>query len=400
MTAGLVTSNCNIGAADTQHSWNDPKRYLWLLGAAVPCLVMVSWLAVKVTGFGGFWWLGTFLTFVLIPLLDRVVGIDRSTAPDDAYIDLDKDRWYRWATYLYLPNQYLSLIFACWVWSGGGWVVLSPIDRAGLLVTVGIVGGIGINAAHELGHRNARLERRLSKIALAQTCYGHFFVEHNRGHHVRVATPDDPASSLMGQSLYRFIPRSVTGGLRSAWALEARRFTRRGKTPWTSRNNVLNAWLMSLALFGGLAVWFGPVVLPMLVGQAIVGICLLEAVNYLEHYGLRRQRLPNGRYEPVSARHSWNSNTLVANVFLYHLQRHSDHHTNPQRRYQNLRSLGEAPQLPNGYGTMFVLALVPPLWRKVMDPRVVEHYSGRIELTALDPRHRERLINRHRAGAA
>ncbi|WP_051111492.1 alkane 1-monooxygenase [Mycobacterium sp. 141] len=399
MTAGFVTSSYNYNA-DTQRSWNDPKRYLWLLAAAIPGLVMVSWLAVKVTGFGGFWWLGALLTFVVMPLLDRIVGTDRSTPAEDAYIDLDNDHWYRWATYLYLPTQYLSLIFACWLWSGGGWVVLSPIDRAGLLVTVGIVGGIGINAAHELGHRNARLERRLSKIALAQTCYGHFFVEHNRGHHVRVATPADPASSLMGQSLYRFIPRSVIGGLRSAWALEARRFTRGGKTPWTLRNNVLNAWLMSLVLFCGLAVWFGPVVLPMLIGQAIVGFCLLEAVNYLEHYGLRRQRLPSGRYEPVSARHSWNSNTLVANVFLYHLQRHSDHHTNPQRRYQTLRSLDEAPQLPNGYGVMFVLSLVPPLWRRVMDPQVLEHYSGRIELAALDPRHREHLIRRHHTRVA
>ncbi|OBC15062.1 alkane 1-monooxygenase [Mycobacterium sp. 852013-50091_SCH5140682] len=400
MTASFVTTGYNTGNADIERGWHDPKRYLWLLGATVPCLVTVSWLAVKLTGFGGFWWLGPILTFVLIPLLDYVVGTDRSTAPDDVYIDLDSDRWYRWATYLYLPNQYLSLIFACWLWSGGGWVVLSSIDRAGLLLTVGIVGGIGINAAHELGHRSARLERRLSKIALAQTCYGHFFVEHNRGHHVRVATPNDPASSLMGQSLYRFIPRSVTGGLRSAWALEARRFTRRGKTPWTSKNNVLNAWFVSFVLFLGLAVWFGPVVLPMLVGQAAVGICLLEAVNYLEHYGLRRERLPNGRYEPVSPRHSWNSNTLVANVFLYHLQRHSDHHTNPQRRYQTLRGLDESPQLPSGYGTMFVLSLVPPLWRKVMDPKVIEHYSGHIESAALDPRHREQLIRRHQTRAA
>lgn len=163
---------------------------------------------------------------------------------------------------------------------------------------------------------------------------------------------------------------------------------------------MLNAWLMSLTLFCGLAVWFGPAVLPMLFGQAFVGICLLEAVNYLEHYGLRRERLPSGRYEPVSARHSWNSNTLVANVFLYHLQRHSDHHTNPQRRYQTLRSLDEAPQLPSGYGTMLVLALVPPLWRKIMDPRVTEHYSGRVAAAALAPRQREHLIHRHQTRAA
>lgn len=399
MESGYVTHEGSSGNQPPLQRWSDPKRYLWLLGALVPCLVTLSWLAVKVTGLSWFWWLGPLLTFVLIPLLDHIVGADEDRPPDNAYVDLDRDPWYRWATYLFLPNQYLSLIFSCWLWSGGGWVVMSPAGRAGLLATVGIVGGIAINAAHELGHKNARLERRLSKIALAQTCYGHFFVEHNRGHHVRVATPQDPASSLMGQSVYRFIPRSVVGGLRSALALEARRFTRRGQSPWTLKNNILNSWLISVALFTGLALWFGPVVLPLLVGQAIVGCCLLEMINYLEHYGLRRVRLPNGRYERVSARHSWNSNTLVANVFLYHLQRHSDHHANPHRRYQNLRSLEDAPQLPAGYGTMLVLALIPPLWRRVMDRRVVEHYSGRVELAALDPRRCGRLIGMHAAVA-
>ncbi|MUL81728.1 MULTISPECIES: alkane 1-monooxygenase [unclassified Mycolicibacterium] len=395
MEPGFGEPGSTIGDLGNRERWHDPKRYLWLLASVVPCLVMLSWLAVKMTGLSWFWWLGPVLTFVLMPMLDHIVGIDDSNPPESAYVDLDRDYWYRWATYLYLPNQYLSLIFACWLWSGGGWVVMSAVDRAGLLVTVGIVGGIGINAAHEMGHKNARLERRLSKVALAQTCYGHFFVEHNRGHHVRVATPDDPASSLLGQSLYRFIPRSVIGGLRSAWELEARRFARRGQSPWTLKNTVLNAWLTSAVLFAGLAMWFGPVVLPLLLGQAIIGFSLLESVNYLEHYGLRRECLPNGRYERVSVRHSWNGNTLVANVFLFHLQRHSDHHANPQRRYQNLRSLQEAPQLPAGYGAMLVLALIPPLWRRVMDPRVLGHYEGRIELAALDPRHRERLIRDH-----
>ncbi|WP_019343982.1 MULTISPECIES: alkane 1-monooxygenase [Mycolicibacterium] len=366
---------------------------MWLLAALVPCLVMLSWLMVFTTGLSCFWWLGPVLTFAVVPILDHIVGTDRSSPSDAGYVDLERDHWYRWVTYLYLPNQYLSLIFACWLVSGGGWVVMSDVDRVGLMVTVGIVGGIGINAAHELGHKNARRERRLSKIALAQTCYGHFFVEHNRGHHVRVATPDDPASALMGQNVYRFMGRSVIGGLRSAWALESRRFTRLGQSPWTLKNNVLNSWLMSVALFAGLAVWFGPVVLPMLGGQAIVGICLLESVNYIEHYGLRREVLPSGRYERVSARHSWNSNTLVTNVFLFHLQRHSDHHANPQRRYQQLRSVQEAPQLPAGYGTMLVLSLIPPLWRRVMDPRVLAHYSGRVDLAAVDwDRYRMRAV--------
>lgn len=376
----VLTSQQRSGAPER---WRDPKKYLWLLGATVPCLVPLSWIAVLLTGFRWFWWLGPILAFVVVPVLDRLFAPDAANPPESAYIELDRDRLYRWATYLYLPNQYLSLLLACWLWSGGGWVSMTTGDRLGLMSTAGIVGGIGINAAHELGHKRQRLERRLSKIALAQTCYGHFFVEHNRGHHSRVATPDDSASAGLGENLYRFIPRSVLGGLRSAWRFEAARLARLGKAPWTLRNHVLNAWLMSVGLFAALALWFGPTVLPWLLGQAVVGFCLLETVNYVEHYGLRRQLLPSGRYEKVSARHSWNSNTVVANVFLFHLQRHSDHHANPHRRYQTLRSCEEAPELPGGYGTMLVLALMPPLWRRTMDPLVRAHNQGRIELVAL-----------------
>ena len=258
-------------------------------------------------------------------------------------------------------------------------------DKLGLMFTVGIVGGIAINAAHELGHRRDTLERRLSKIALAQTGYGHFFVEHNRGHHVRVATPDDPASARFGESIYRFIPRSVLGGLRSAWQLETARLAKAGKSKWSPANDILNAWLLTAGLFAVLIVWFGAVITPYLLGQAIIGICLLETVNYLEHYGLRRQRTANGRYERVGQRHSWNSNTLMANVFLYHLQRHSDHHANPQKPYQTLEPSDIAPQLPSGYGSMLVLAWCPPLWRRVMDPRVIAHYDGDASLVAVRP---------------
>ncbi|MET0896665.1 MAG: alkane 1-monooxygenase [Mycobacterium sp.] len=375
--------------------WRDAKRYLWLLAAAVPCLVGLSWFAVLATGWSWLWWLGSLLTFAVMPLSDYLIGRDGGEAPDSAYIDLDQDRFYRWTTYLYLPNQYGSLLLACWLWSGGGWLSMAWVDKLGLMITVGIIGGIGINAAHELGHKRQKLEKRLSKLALAQTGYGHFFVEHNYGHHVNVATPTDPASSRLGESVYRFVPRSVRGGLRSAWRLESARCRRRGTSPWTLRNHVLSAWLLTALLFLILAVWFGPVVLPWLVGQAVVGFCLLETVNYLEHYGLRRRLLADGQYERVGPGHSWNSNTVVANVVLYHLQRHSDHHVNPARRFQTLRSCESAPQLPAGYGAMFVLALIPPLWGRVMDRRVIAHYDGDITMAALDPHCSEKVLRRY-----
>jgi alkane 1-monooxygenase len=352
----------------------------------VPGNVAASWVLVLLTGSGFFWWITPVLTFAVIPVLDRIVGDDADNPPDSALAWLEHDRLYRWATYLYLPNQYASLVLACWLWAGGGWLTMSLVDRLGLAVTVGIIGGIAINTAHELGHKRAPAEKRLSKVALAQTCYGHFFIEHNRGHHARVATAEDPASARFGESLYAFIPRSVAGSVRSAWRIESERFARLRRSRWTLRNDVLNAWSLSLALFVGLVTWFGITVLPWLIGQAMIGFCLLEAVNYLEHYGLRRQRQPDGRYERVRAAHSWNSNTVIANVFLFHLQRHSDHHTHPLRRYQTLRHADEAPQLPSGYATMLVLAMIPALWRRTMDWRVLDHYGGDITLVALSPR--------------
>ena len=372
-------------ASHPEAGWRDPKRYLWLFGAVVPALVFETWLAALATGSNLLGWCGPVIAFVVVPVLDHLVGADADNPPDRALDRLESDRFYRWVTYLFLPSQSLSLVFACWLWAGGGWVTMTPADKVGLMTTVGIIGGVAISAAHELGHRRARLERRLSKLALAQTCYGHFFVEHNRGHHARVATPADPASSRLGESLYRFIPRSTLGGVRSAWALERTRFARMGQSHWNLRNDVLNAWLLSAVLFAALALWFGATVLPWLVGQAIIGFGMLETVNYLEHYGLRRQQLPDGRYERVAAAHSWNSNTVIANVFLFHLQRHSDHHAHPIRRYQSLRHSDEAPQLPTGYATMMLLALVPPLWRKVMDWRVLEHYGGDVTLAARLP---------------
>jgi alkane 1-monooxygenase len=225
--------------------------------------------------------------------------------------------------------------------------------------------------------------------------YGHFFVEHNRGHHVRVATPEDPASARLGEGFWTFWRRTVVGSLRSAWRLESRRFAVRHRTRWTIRNDVLNAWLMTVALFGALLLAFGPTVLPMLLAQAVLGFSFLEVVNYLEHYGLLRQRTPAGRYEGVDEQHSWNSNRLTTNIFLYQLQRHSDHHANPVLRYQVLRTFDTSPQLPAGYATMILLALVPPLWRRVMDPRVLAQYDGDLNRANVHPPARARLAARY-----
>lgn len=362
--------------------WRDPKKMLWVLGMLAPASALLPSQLVLHTGMPVFWWSGAMLFFVLIPILDVLGGEDGNNPPDSGVGDLQHDRFYRWCTFLFLPVQYAGLLVACFLVTHG---TLSAVDKIGYAVSVGLVAGIGINAAHELGHRVETGERWLAKIALAQSLYGHFFVEHNRGHHARVATPEDPASARLGESLYRFLPRSISGAVVSAWQLERSRLARKGSGPWTIRNNVLNAWAMSVVLFGLLVIVFGVSILPFLLLQALVGIVTLESVNYIEHYGLLRARTATGRYERCSPRHSWNSDRLVTNVFLYHLQRHSDHHANPGRRFQTLRSFDESPQLPAGYATMVLLAACPPLWRRVMDRKVLDHYDGDLSRANVRP---------------
>jgi alkane 1-monooxygenase len=373
-------------------TWTDPKRYAWLLGIIVPLAPFMAWGSVALTGFEGFWLLGPLLVFVAFPLLDIAVGLDATNPPDSVLKWLEQDRYYRWCTYVFIPIQYAGLILACWLWSSGD---LSTLDSLGLAFTVGVVGGIAINTAHELGHKRDNSERWLSRVALAQTGYGHFFIEHNRGHHVRVATPEDPASSRLGESFWAFLPRTVVGSLRSAWGIEAARLDRLGKSHWSWHNDLLSAWAMTVGLFAVLAVVFGPVVLPYLLIQAVLGFSLLEVVNYLEHYGLLRRKREDGRYERCLPEHSWNSNNVASNVLLYHLQRHSDHHANPTRRYQALRHVDEAPQLPTGYAGMIVLAWFPPLWRRVMDPRLVDHFEGDLSHANIQPRKRRQLLARY-----
>jgi alkane 1-monooxygenase len=373
-------------------TWRDPKRYAWLLGLIVPFAPFIAFGLVHATGLDFLWFFGPLLIFVLFPLLDIAIGLDSRNPPDSVLKWLEQDRYYRWCTYVFIPIQYAGLVFACWLWSSGD---LGVFESSGLALTMGVVGGVAINTAHELGHKRAGTERWLSRIALAQTGYGHFFIEHNRGHHVRVATPEDPASSRLGEGFWAFLPRTVAGSLRSAWGIERARLDRIGKSHWTLRNDVLGAWAMTVVLFAALAVAFGPVVLPYLLVQAVLGFSLLEVVNYLEHYGLLRQKREDGRYERCLPEHSWNSNNVASNVLLYHLQRHSDHHANPTRRYQALRHVDEAPQLPTGYAGMIVLAWFPPLWRRVMDPRLLEHYGGDLGRANIQPRARNRVLSRY-----
>lgn len=377
--------------------WVDGKRYWWLLSPALPFIVLAAVASAAAGGPAWLLWIAPVILYGLAPALDWLIGEDSANAPESAVAGLDQDRYYRNIVFLYIPAQYLLTALGAWYAATGhlgGW------ELAGLVISVGIINGIGINTAHELGHKTQTLERWMARITLAPVAYGHFYIEHNKGHHKNVATPEDPASSRMGESFWAFLPRTVIGSVRSAWHIEAERLKRLGKPVLSVDNENLQSWAMTLVFFGALSLWLGPVALLFLVAQAVYGFSLLEVVNYLEHYGLVRQKLADGRYERCQPRHSWNSNHVVTNLLLYQLQRHSDHHANPTRRYQALRHFEDSPQLPSGYAAMILIAYCPPLWFRIMDPRVVAHHGGDLGKAHLHPAARRRLLDRWMPGAA
>lgn len=353
--------------------WKDPKLSLWWLGLVVPVLPFLGWVIWAACGWELSWWIGPIVLYGLVPLLDGWIGVDRSNPPESAVAGLAADPRYERVLLAFLPLQFAATV------SGLALAVdaqLSWFGWLGLLATIGMVSGAGINVAHEFGHRRGQLGPWLAKLALAPALYGHFLVEHNRGHHVRVATPEDPASARLGESYWRFLPRTLFGSLRSAWRLESDRLDRLGLASLHWRNELLQAWSLSGIWLVAVMLVFGPLGLLFFLAQAGYGAALLETVNYIEHYGLLRQREANGRYQRCAPEHSWNSNHLVSNLLLFQLQRHSDHHAHPTRPYQALRHFDDAPQLPSGYAALVPAACIPPLWFWLMDRRVLAHYGG------------------------
>ena len=311
-----------------------------------------------------FWvpWMPFVFIHGLIPALDAIVGDDRSSPRQGAPHALS--RWVLWAC---LP-VWLAVLLA----GAHRAADLDGLTLLGLMVSCGAAGGIvAINVAHELIHRTSKFDRAIGGGLLATVAYGAFKVEHVRGHHLRVATPDDTATAQRGEGLWRFMLRSMFGTYQHALAIDAAR-----KHPETL------AWTaLTVALWMAVGLGWGATAFAFMVAVALLSIVELEVVNYIEHYGLQRARLADGRYEPVMAHHSWNANTTVVNAFLLNLQRHSDHHAHAGKPFTALQTEPSAPQLPAGYGAMVLLAWVPPLWRAVMDPRLDRYLHGSVRNT-------------------
>ncbi len=339
---------------------------------ALPFAISFLFLPLAALGalYGGLWIaLAPAYAFVAIPALDSVMTLNEArlesdTAEEDLF-------WHRLLTWLWVPIQ-LTMIFGL-IWIAATMETLAAWEVVAMSVIVGIAsGGIGITYAHELMHQQNRFEKTLAEILMCSTLYGHFCIEHIYGHHINVATPDDPATARRGETIYRFVPRVVRESFLSAWHIQRDQLARRGLSIFSRRNAFwrYGAWTVG---FVGLAVliggWQG---VGIFVLQAMVAILLLELVDYIEHYGLLRRKRANGRYEQTQPHHSWNSGHQASNWLLINLQRHSDHHYKPRKRFPTLQSYpeSEAPQLPHGYPWMVALALFPPLYFRVMEPKL------------------------------
>lgn len=308
------------------------------------------------------------LIFGILPILEIWSPVSTDNCADEAEKTRSNLLFFNVLLYLNAPILFGIIIGFLLVSATAD---LQLYEWLGLMLGTGLViGTSGINVAHELGHRTNRLEQMISKWLLLPALYQHFFIEHNRGHHKYVATTKDPATSRKGEVLYFFWVRSIFQSWISAWNLEKARLIKAKMQIWSLKNEMIRFVIFQFAYLFLVYWYFGTSGVVSAASSALVGILLLETVNYLEHYGLVRRLLPNGFYEPVSPAHSWNSNHELGRIFLYELTRHSDHHYKSSRKYQVLRHLDNSPQLPFGYPTSVLIALVPPLWFRLMNPRL------------------------------
>ncbi|WP_319545441.1 alkane 1-monooxygenase [Ruegeria conchae] len=349
-------------ASDTLSRWQSAVPF-WVSYLLVPLIWMTS--------FAGGWWvlIMPLSTWWVFAVLDQLTGLNLENADPDAP-DEELD-WYIWLTKAWAPVQFLTLYGLIWYTTRA--TGLTTIEKIGVFFGMGVISGtIGINYSHELMHQKGKLERWLGDILLSMVLYSHFRSEHLLVHHRYVGTPRDPVTARYNEGFHRFYPRVLRQSLKSAFNAEANKLARKDR-PWTASTNpfwrywALQSTMLLLAyLLGG---WAG---IGLFLLQAGTAIWQLELVNYVEHYGLTRKYLGDGKYEHVHPRHSWNASHKASNWLLINLQRHSDHHYKPSRRFPLLQhhSQDAAPQLPYGYPVMTIAAMIPPLWRRIMNPKV------------------------------
>ena len=319
--------------------------------------------------FGGIWSYGALLfAFVAIPIMELLLPINKDNYDEETILERTENRFFDVLLYLNVPIVYGSIIYSLIKITQNN---LSTFEIVGITLSLGIIlGANGINVAHELGHRKNLAEKILGKLLLIPSHYTHFFIEHNHGHHLHVSTPSDPSTARYNQNLYAFWIQTVTGTYTKAWEIQ-KKLNEVNKTSFLSlKNDMFWFTIIQFSYLVLIFAFFGINGFLLALFAGIIGFLLLETINYIEHYGLKRNQLASGRFERVSEKHSWNSNHILGRIVLYELTRHSDHHYKSQKQYQILEYHDVSPQMPFGYPTSMVMSFFPPLWFSVMNKRV------------------------------
>lgn len=390
MTNATLKAGTFIG--DDGAVYVDKKRRFWLVSFMLPVFVVFGPLLYMQLGQDWTLWLFLPIFYIFIPLMDYFLGEDTSNPPESVVKQLEADKYYKVIAMLQVPTVIISFIFCGWFVANHDLSINGYVATA---LAAGVIGGHGLNIGHELGHKKDKLSQWMAKIVLAPAAYGHFFIEHNRGHHRYVATPEDPASSKMGENIYSFAIRELPGAITRAFKIEKARLNAEGKSALSIENEFLQTMGMTLFCYIAMGLVFGVTIVPYLLISAFYSMWQLTSANYIEHYGLLRQKLPSGKYERPQPHHSWNSNHIFSNWALFHLQRHSDHHANATRSYQSLRHFDDLPSFPNGYFGMYPIAYIPAWWFRVMDQRLIGATGGDINKINILPSKREKLIEKY-----
>ena len=372
--------------------YRDSKRHMYWLIIISPIVALSSiWLYFALDKNPLVTLIPMLFFYAFTPLMDAIMGEDPHNPPEEVVNAMIADNYYRFTVHsmIYIAIAvFLAFVVFVGTQDLPWWAILA------LIIGVGSNSGGVMVMTHELGHKANKLDRLSAKIGNMIMGYGHFNIEHNKGHHTWVATPEDPASSRMGESFYAFMVRELTGTFKRGTSYEKARLEKQGRSFWSVHNDVLQVYAVTLGLIILFTALFGPAILLFLIPHHFLAWLALTQANYVEHYGLKREKLANGKYERCQPKHSWNTNHTYSNLLSFHLQRHSDHHAYPQRPYQVLRDYNNVPSLPTGYGGCFAMAFFPPLWFAVMDKKVMEWADGDLSKVNIHPKAEARLTKR------
>ncbi|MDB2438219.1 alkane 1-monooxygenase [Hellea sp.] len=384
-----MTSFTGTAEDGSQIVYRDTKRHMYWLIIISPMVALLSIGLYFALGKNPIVTLIPMLFFyAFAPLMDAILGQDPHNPPEEVVNAMIADNYYRFTVH---SMVYIAIaVFLAFVVFVGTqdlpwWAILA------LIIGVGANSGGVMVMTHELGHKSNKLDRLSAKIGNMIMGYGHFNIEHNKGHHTWVATPEDPASSRMGETFYAFMVRELSGTFKRGTSYEKQRLEKQGRSFWSIHNDVLQVYAVTLGLTALFVALFGWPIFLFLIPHHFLAWLALTQANYVEHYGLKREKLANGKYERCQPKHSWNTNHTYSNLLSFHLQRHSDHHAYPQRPYQVLRDYKDVPTLPTGYGGCFAMAFFPPLWFAVMDKRVMDWADGDLSKVNIDPKAKARL---------